>query len=163
MGVTATTASSEATDSESRVNAVVLSELDNVATVLAAVASGSEIRWLSGGMEAATSDRSQSLGKGVDLNGSGAGGGAQVIPINCHVVVAGPRSSQPGSGSSERDDTGLHTITATSDIPSGHKVAIASIAKGDPIKKYGYTIGRASTEIVMGSHVHTHNLTGQEI
>lgn len=42
-------------------------------------------------------------------------------------------------------------------IPAGHKVAIAPVAPGEPILRYGETIGFAVDEILPGSHVHTHN------
>jgi altronate hydrolase len=43
-------------------------------------------------------------------------------------------------------------------IPSGHKLAIADIARGAPVIKYGAPIGTATEPISMGAHVHTHNL-----
>ncbi|HEY1447958.1 MAG TPA: altronate dehydratase family protein [Caulobacteraceae bacterium] len=43
-------------------------------------------------------------------------------------------------------------------IPSGHKMATAAIATGEPILKYGQVIGQATQEIATGAHVHTHNL-----
>ncbi len=49
-------------------------------------------------------------------------------------------------------------ITITQDIPFGHKFAIAGIAKGDDVFKYGESIGRASLEIQPGDHVHVQNL-----
>lgn len=42
-------------------------------------------------------------------------------------------------------------------IPSGHKIATAPIATGEAIRKYGQTIGYASTDIAPGDHVHTQN------
>ncbi|MGD0733460.1 MAG: altronate dehydratase family protein [Terracidiphilus sp.] len=44
-------------------------------------------------------------------------------------------------------------------IPGGHKIAIAAIARGEPVTKYGQTIGFATEDISPGQHVHTHNLT----
>jgi len=44
------------------------------------------------------------------------------------------------------------------DIAAGHKVAISAIAEGQPVIKYGYPIGRATTDIALGEWVHTHNL-----
>ncbi|RIK06078.1 MAG: D-galactarate dehydratase [Acidobacteria bacterium] len=52
-------------------------------------------------------------------------------------------------------------ITASAPIPNGHKIALISIEPGEPIRKYGQVIGVASEPITVGSHVHTHNLTGQ--
>ena len=42
-------------------------------------------------------------------------------------------------------------------IPFGHKVARQEIAKGDSVIKYGVTIGKATTTIRAGEHVHVHN------
>ena len=54
-------------------------------------------------------------------------------------------------------------VVADEPIPAGHKVALAAIARGAPIRKYGQPIGVASHPIAVGQHVHTHNLTGQEV
>ena len=43
-------------------------------------------------------------------------------------------------------------------IPSGHKVATASIPAGAAIRKYAQVIGYAATEIAPGDHVHSHNV-----
>ncbi|HTV49479.1 MAG TPA: altronate dehydratase family protein [Phycisphaerae bacterium] len=43
-------------------------------------------------------------------------------------------------------------------IQAGHKVALHDIAVGEPVKKYGYSIGVARLPIKAGSWVHTHNL-----
>jgi altronate hydrolase len=42
-------------------------------------------------------------------------------------------------------------------VPKGHKVAVAPIAVGEPIVKFGQIIGFASEAIVPGAHVHSHN------
>ena len=42
-------------------------------------------------------------------------------------------------------------------IPFGHKVARQEIAKGDSVIKYGVAIGKATTTIRAGEHVHVHN------
>ena len=44
-------------------------------------------------------------------------------------------------------------------IPSGHKVALRAIGAGEPVIKYGSSIGQASAEIPAGAHVHVHNLS----
>lgn len=44
------------------------------------------------------------------------------------------------------------------DVPLGHKIALADLAKGDPVIKYGEVIGNAVEAIGKGRHVHTHNL-----
>lgn len=48
-------------------------------------------------------------------------------------------------------------------IPSGHKIATANIASGVPVRKYAQLIGYASTEILAGDHVHTHNVEFRNI
>lgn len=42
-------------------------------------------------------------------------------------------------------------------IPFGHKVARQEIEKGDSVIKYGVSIGKATTTIRAGEHVHVHN------
>lgn len=54
-------------------------------------------------------------------------------------------------------------IVAIEVVPTAHKIAIVAISDGEPIRKYGEVIGIASQSIQAGSHVHTHNLTGQPI
>ena len=54
-------------------------------------------------------------------------------------------------------------VVAVEPIPAGHKVALTAIGPGEPIRKYGQPIGVASQPIAVGQHVHTHNLTGQEV
>ena len=49
-------------------------------------------------------------------------------------------------------------VTSREAIPFGHKVAIARIAKGQPVTKYGAPIGVAVEDIAPGEHVHVHNL-----
>ncbi|MFG1424561.1 UxaA family hydrolase [Roseixanthobacter glucoisosaccharinicivorans] len=43
-------------------------------------------------------------------------------------------------------------------IPDGHKFALAAIAQGAPVIKYGVTVGRATAPIPAGAHVHIHNM-----
>jgi altronate hydrolase len=49
-------------------------------------------------------------------------------------------------------------VPATGAIPSGHKIALRQIAKGEAVLKYGQVIGSALEDIVAGAHVHVHNL-----
>ena len=58
-----------------------------------------------------------------------------------------------------RDKKGVsEIITVCGDVPYGHKIAVADIKKGQPIMKYGESIGRASCDIRKGDYVHVHNL-----
>src|SRR5437763_7034827 len=43
-------------------------------------------------------------------------------------------------------------------VPSGHKVALRAVARGDAVHKYGQVIGFATAPIAPGDHVHSHNL-----
>ncbi|WP_053364584.1 UxaA family hydrolase [Bacillus sp. FJAT-27251] len=51
-------------------------------------------------------------------------------------------------------------ITVQQEISFGHKFAVQPIKKGDEIIKYGEVIGKASSDIAEGEHVHVHNLEG---
>ncbi|WP_137290508.1 UxaA family hydrolase [Natronorubrum halophilum] len=42
-------------------------------------------------------------------------------------------------------------------IAFGHKLAVASIDAGEPVRKYGEVIGSATERIEPGEWVHTHN------
>ncbi len=53
-------------------------------------------------------------------------------------------------------DTEVSSITATCEIPQGHKIALRNISAGENILKYGIPIGRATADIPAGSWVHLH-------
>ncbi|MBO9464076.1 altronate dehydratase [Tropicibacter sp. R15_0] len=53
------------------------------------------------------------------------------------------------------DDLGL---APNSDIPRGHKIALAPHGVGDNLRRYGQVIGQATAPIAPGDHVHSHNL-----
>ena len=53
---------------------------------------------------------------------------------------------------------GDRPVLVTAAIPRGHKVAIRSVSAGQAVRKYGWPIGRATSDISAGSHVHSHNL-----
>ena len=57
----------------------------------------------------------------------------------------------------KKDNVGV-CLTASGEIPSGHKVALRDIKKGEFVVKYGQVIGRATADIKVGEWVHTHNL-----
>ncbi|WP_446667028.1 UxaA family hydrolase [Flexivirga sp. B27] len=56
------------------------------------------------------------------------------------------------------EPAGSTTVTVRSSVPLGHKVAVVALGSGSPVRKYGATIGRATTGIAVGDHVHVHNL-----
>ncbi|VXC44881.1 UxaA family hydrolase [Sphingomonas sp. AX6] len=49
-------------------------------------------------------------------------------------------------------------VTVRDAIPAGHKIAVRGIAAGEPVRKFGHVIGRATRAIGAGEHVHVHNL-----
>lgn len=49
-------------------------------------------------------------------------------------------------------------LTPEKAIPSGHKLAVKGIMKGDQVLKYGQVIGTATRDIGPGDHVHVHNV-----
>ena len=50
------------------------------------------------------------------------------------------------------------TITAKTQIPKYHKIALNNIPSGSSIIKNGICIGTAITKIDLGAHVHVHNI-----
>lgn len=51
------------------------------------------------------------------------------------------------------------TVQFLDRVPTGHKVAVETIAAGRQVIKYGASIGSATQDIRPGEYVHTHNLT----
>ncbi len=49
-------------------------------------------------------------------------------------------------------------VRASVDLGGGHKIALAPIARGAAVVKYGFAIGTATADIAPGEHVHSHNL-----
>ena len=49
-------------------------------------------------------------------------------------------------------------ITSLDRIPLGHKIALADIGVDETIIKYGHDIGKATSRIAKGGHVHVHNV-----
>jgi altronate hydrolase len=55
------------------------------------------------------------------------------------------------------------SILTVDPIPAGHKVALKPIGAGEHIVRYGQLMGRASRAIAPGQHVHTHNVSFEEL
>ena len=49
-------------------------------------------------------------------------------------------------------------VRALARVPRGHKIAVAAIAEGEPIRKFGQVIGFARVPIAPGEWVHEHNV-----
>lgn len=74
------------------------------------------------------------------------------VAVALRDVEAGETLALPGGGE----------LTAVTDIPYGHKVALVALSKGDPVIKYAEAIGLASRAIGRGEWVHTHNVGAAE-
>ncbi|HAN98280.1 MAG TPA: galactonate dehydratase [Planctomycetaceae bacterium] len=59
----------------------------------------------------------------------------------------------------ESIDLGEGSVVVRQPVGLGHKLAIAPVAPGAPVRKYGQVIGYATLPIEVGDHVHSHNLT----
>ena len=68
-------------------------------------------------------------------------------------IMAGEKVAVPLAGN-------FLTLIAVEAIPFGFKLALQEIPQGEIIRKYGETIGRASTVIAKGVMVPIHNLAG---
>ncbi|MCL3859403.1 UxaA family hydrolase [Actinotalea sp. K2] len=75
-------------------------------------------------------------------------------------VAVATRDLQSGTVLSRSDGTPL---TVTQSVPRGHKLAVRDVALGQPVHKYGQQIGRATVDIAVGDHVHSHNLGMGEV
>lgn len=53
---------------------------------------------------------------------------------------------------------GAEDVELVDDIPANHKFARRDIAAGEPVIKYGLSIGTASKAVRCGEHVHAHNI-----
>ncbi|ROS31790.1 UxaA family hydrolase [Cellulomonas sp. PhB150] len=71
-----------------------------------------------------------------------------------HVGVA-TRDLQSGTDLLRPDGSLLHVRQS---VPRGHKLALRHAASGDQVRKYGQSIGRATRDVEVGDHVHSHNL-----
>ncbi|MBO9396473.1 altronate dehydratase [Shimia sp. R9_2] len=52
----------------------------------------------------------------------------------------------------------LVPVPLAGSVTRGHKIAVAPIAKGENVIRYGQIIGQAKADIAPGEHVHVHNL-----
>ncbi|HWR50177.1 MAG TPA: altronate dehydratase family protein [Bryobacteraceae bacterium] len=64
-------------------------------------------------------------------------------------------------GQEIRSNSGVLTVREV--IPPGHKVALRAIQPRHEVLRYGQVIGRAALPIAPGEHVHTHNLSFEEV
>jgi altronate hydrolase len=83
-----------------------------------------------------------------------------VIQLNAADNVAIARVSlSPG----QKLRVGERSVTVEDVVSPGHKIAITAIGAGENILRYGQIIGRAKIRIEPGRHVHTHNVSFEEL
>ena len=73
------------------------------------------------------------------------------------VVVEGVKAGMALNGWIMGEDR-MTVLQALQDIPIGHKVALADMATGDTVIKYGIDMGRVVAPIAAGQHAHVHNI-----
>jgi (2R)-sulfolactate sulfo-lyase subunit alpha len=73
------------------------------------------------------------------------------------IVVEGLQAGAEISGWVMAQDRTI-TMKVLDAIPIGHKVALADLAVGDSVIKYGANIGKVVAPVCRGQHVHVHNL-----
>jgi len=73
------------------------------------------------------------------------------------VVVEGVKAGQDVTGWIMDEDRTIKLKTQQ-DIPIGHKVALADMAPGDTVWKYGIDMGKVVAPIKAGEHAHVHNI-----
>ena len=73
------------------------------------------------------------------------------------VVVEGVKAGTPMQGWIMDADR-MMEVVARQDIPIGHKVALADMAPGDTVWKYGIDMGKVVAPIKAGEHAHVHNI-----
>ncbi len=56
------------------------------------------------------------------------------------------------------DGQNIVRVTASENVPLGHKISVRDIEKGSIVIKYGHEIGVATQFIPKGAHVHVHNI-----
>jgi len=66
-----------------------------------------------------------------------------------------------GEGRVELRGEGAGTLALREPIAHGHKVALADIAEGAEVVKFGVPIGTASRSIRAGDWVHLHNIASR--
>ncbi|MFC1942716.1 UxaA family hydrolase [Chloroflexota bacterium] len=67
---------------------------------------------------------------------------------------------EKGASASVEISSSIVNVDILTPIPLGHKFALKDIKQGEPITKYGETIGQATMKINKGEHVHVHNVEG---
>ncbi|MFE5318749.1 UxaA family hydrolase [Paenibacillus sp. NPDC056579] len=88
-----------------------------------------------------------------------AGADALVMDARDHVATA-IKDLQQGQKITYRVQDQVQEVELLDNVPFGHKIAIVTVPEGTDIRKYGEVIGRTTSEIKAGQHVHVHNVEG---
>ena len=87
--------------------------------------------------------------------------------MDLNIIVIHPRDnvavtvSEIKTGQAAAAAEGL-TLTARTNIPRYHKIAVARIPANNYVVKYGEVIGSAAHDIEPGEWVHAHNMKSEE-
>lgn len=73
-------------------------------------------------------------------------------------VAVALRDLKAGESLQVHVSSGDIAVTTADEVPRGHKIAIRPIPAGNHVRKFGYSIGVAQSDIPAGSWVHTHNV-----
>jgi len=73
-------------------------------------------------------------------------------------VVVALRDMAAGARITWQGGAQIGEIVTRDAVPLGHKLSLEAILRGCSVTKYGAPIGRATTDIAAGAHVHIHNL-----
>ena len=83
-----------------------------------------------------------------------------LIVDNKDNVATALRQLEKGTSVGMQTGDSRVSVVLSQAIPFGHKFALRTIEKGEPVIKYGEVIGLATTKINKGEHVHVHNTEG---
>jgi altronate hydrolase len=78
--------------------------------------------------------------------------------IRCIVLKPGDSVAVLPEGGKAGECLSGTGVVLREDIPAGHKAALRSVLRGEPVIKYGHPMGRATMNIVPGEKVHVHNV-----
>ena len=82
---------------------------------------------------------------------------AMVLNLRDNVAVA-LRDLKAGEEVEVTSGREVLVVQLLSNVPFGHKFALAEIKEGEQVVKYGEVIGIATRDIRRGEHVHVHNV-----
>lgn len=61
-------------------------------------------------------------------------------------------------GAATLEGESLGSVKVMEDVPLGHKIAMRDLPLDKHVIEYGWEIGRTTTAIKCGEHVHVHNI-----